>query len=68
MEKFTTFLGGKKAHYYRKLYLSGNREEVEHIDRMRTVDEYVLLLDVIGHLPIEVQRRIDAVYKDSFKR
>lgn len=66
MENFVDFLAHKKAHYYYTLYKnkpSVSRRE-ECLSRIKMLDEYVLLMEVIDYLPLEIKKQVDEEYEE----
>jgi hypothetical protein len=69
MEFFIEYLANKKAHFYYTLYKnkpSASKKE-ECLARIKMLDEYVLLLEVIDYLPLDIKRQVDAEYEERLE-
>lgn len=66
MNDFVEFLAKKKASHYYDLYKSGKQAErkEECLNRVKMIDEYVLLLEIIEYLPPDVKTKADELYKE----
>lgn len=70
MNEYLTYLAEKKANYYYNLYKSNKRAErkEECLKRITMIDEYILLLDIIEHLPPRMHMQVDREYIESLER
>ena len=69
MEYFVEYLAHKKAHYYYTLYKnkpSASRKE-ECLSRIQMMDEYILLMEVIDYLPLDIKKQVDKEYEERLE-
>lgn len=69
MDNFVEYLAHKKAHYYYTLYkskTSASRKE-ECLSRIQMMDEYILLLEIIAYLPLDIKRQVDKEYEERLE-